>query len=226
MLIAAMTAASTAAGQTTSVRKRQTPGAPTQESKREARERPGNRVLEAHSMVAVPVEPPKTLKVHDLITIIVRQQRTYESDGELQTKKRFEIASQLDAFIKFMDGGIGASTFSRGKPNIDYRFGQRIKNESDKDREDRLITRITAEIIDVKPNGTLVVQARSEIRFENEVAKTTLTGTCRKEDVTPDNTVLSTQLANLAFDAHNSGAVRDGSRRGWLVRFLDLIRPV
>jgi flagellar L-ring protein precursor FlgH len=53
----------------------------------------------------------------------------------------------------------------------------------------------------------------------------TLTGTCRSEDITPDNTVLSTQIAELEIKVTNSGAVRDGSRRGWITRLLDIVRP-
>ena len=54
----------------------------------------------------------------------------------------------------------------------------------------------------------------------------TLTGICRKEDITPDNSILSTQLADLRIDVQNSGAVRDGSRRGWLTTILDVLRPI
>ena len=170
--------------------------------------------------------PPKTFKVHDLITIIVRQQRKYESDAEQESKSKFEISSELDAFLKFIDGGVGSAAFRRGHPNIDYKFDSRLKNEADKEREDKLTTRITAEIIDVKPNGNLVLQARNEIKFDNDTAIMTLTGTCRQVDVSPDNTVLSTQLADLRIDNINTGAVRDGARRGWLTQVLDFLKPL
>ena len=186
----------------------------------------GNPLLEASSLIAVPVKPPKEFQRHDIITIIVRQQKKFEADGELRTKKKFELESTLDAFFKFIDDGIGASAFRRGKPNVEYEFESRVKNEGDTTREDIFTTRISGHIVDVKPNGNLVIEARSRIKHDEEEALVTVTGVVRSTDVTPDNTVLSTQVANLTIDVKNTGAVRDASTRGWLIRTLDFLKPI
>jgi flagellar L-ring protein FlgH len=217
--------ASTAGAQTTSLAKRQATSQPAADSTRESLGNPGNPTLERHSLIAVEVKPPKKLQVHDLITVIVRQQTKYESDGKLNSKKQANIDSQLDAFVNWIDGGVGAAKFRRGKPNLTYSLDTEIKNKADKEREDKLTARVTAEIIDVKPNGNLVLEARSHQVFEGEVAVMTLSGTCRAVDVTPDNTVLSTQLADLDLTVKNQGAVRDGSSRGWLGWTLDKAKP-
>ncbi len=52
----------------------------------------------------------------------------------------------------------------------------------------------------------------------------TLTGTCRSDDVTPTNSVLSTQIANLVLVEKNHGAVRDATKRGWIPRILDFAK--
>ncbi|MHC4063066.1 MAG: flagellar basal body L-ring protein FlgH, partial [Planctomycetota bacterium] len=186
----------------------------------------GNPLLERSSLIAIKVKPPKQFKVHDLITIIVRQQKRYESEAELESRKKFEIESTLDAFIKHLDGGIGAAAFRRGKPNIDYEFKSRLRNEGDNSREDTFITRISGKIVDVKPNGNLVIQASSRIDHEEESAVVTLTGECRSTDVTPDNTVLSTQVAELRITVENTGAVRDAASRGWITKLLDWLKPI
>ncbi len=187
--------------------------------------RKGNPTLEKHSLTAVKVKPPRTFKVHDLITIIIREQRKFESDSELETKKKFDLKSQLNAIFEPVNGTLGAASFLNGKPNIDFKFNNRLKHEADKEREDRFTTRITGEVIDVKPNGNLVIQATAHMTFDDEVTVVTLTGVARGGDVTPDNSVLSTQLADKVIKVTNSGAVRDGSRRGWITRLLDLLRP-
>ena len=183
----------------------------------------GHPALEKMGLTAVKVTPPRTFKVHDLITVIIREQRKFESDGELETKKKFDLQSQFSAMFNLIDGGLGAATFSRGQPNVDLKVNSKIKNEADKEREDRFITRITGEIIDVKPNGNLVIQAKARLVFDNEITVITLTGVARSADVTPDNSILSTQLSDKVIDVQNSGAVRDGSRRGWIPRLLDAV---
>jgi flagellar L-ring protein precursor FlgH len=214
-----------ARAQSTSLAKRLDGSGTEVQFSRETLEYSGNPALENRSLIAVRVKPPKKFRIEDLITIIVRQQTTYESGGQLQNNKNLRLESELEAFVKFIDGGIGAAEFSRGRPDVDYELKSKFSNRADKDREDRLTTRITARIIDVKPNGNLVLEAEAAQQFDDEVNIMSLTGVCRSIDVTPDNTVLSTQIADLGVKVKNTGAIRDGSARGWLHRFIDVTKP-
>ena len=194
-------------------------------SKREITEYQGNPTIEKASLIAVKVNPPKTFKTNDIVTIIVRQKKKYESEGDLESKRDYEISSELDAFIKFFGGGVGSAAFRRGKPNVGYKFGTDLKHEAEATREDSFETRISGKIIDIKPNGNLVLEAQSRIEHDDETAVVTLTGECRSSDVTPDNTVLSTQVADLNVVVKSQGPVKDGSSRGWISGLLDLLRP-
>ncbi len=202
------------------------PAGPNTSSQREAGKRyQGNKTLERASLFAIEVPPPKEFKVNDLITIVVRHQKKFEADAELEQKKDYEIKSELDAFLKFIDGGVGSAAFRRGKPNIEYGFDTSTKGEGDAKREDKFVTRLGGTIIDVKPNGNLVIQARSTLRHEEEAAIVMVTGECRSVDVTPDNTILSTQIAKLNITVDNQGAVKDSATRGWIPKLLDTLKP-
>ena len=193
---------------------------------REAAAQPrGNALLERHSLIAVKPKPIKTYKVNDHITIIVRQARKFEADADMESKRRLDVQSELEAFFKPIDGGLGATKFARGKPNIGFKFNQRQKNEADVSREDRLTTRLTGVIIDVKPNGNLVIWARARVQHDEEISVITLTGTCSRDKVSVDNSLLSTDIADLDINIQNKGVVRDGSSRGWLAGLIDRIRP-
>lgn len=188
-------------------------------------ERRGNPVLERYSWVAVEPLKPATFEIGDLVTVIVREQRRYKAEAEFESEKEFTLNSQVDAFLKFTNGGLGATGFQRGRPNIGYRFSQESEGEAESERKDRLTTRITARIIDVKPNGTLVLEAKDEIGNDEEISTITLTGICRKEDVTANNTVLSTQVANKSIRIVNQGRLSKATRRGWLAKLFDAISP-
>lgn len=192
---------------------------------REAVAKPRNAVYEQYSWITIRPTPPKSFQPGNLLTIIVRHRKQYEADSELRTKKELKLRSELDAFIKVTGGGIGATEFRRGKPNADFRFFNELRGLAKASREDRLTTRLTATIIDVKPNGTLVFEGRNRLSHDDETAIVTITGTCRKEDVTADNTVLSTQVANLVLDVENKGALRSSTNRGWLSKILDYAKP-
>jgi len=195
---------------------------PLPKAPREVRAVKRNRVYETYGWTSAPAAPPRKFAPGDLITVIVREKRSYEADSELQTGKKLTLKSELDAFIRPIDRGIGAATFRRGKPNVDYTLDQKLKNEGDVEREDSLTFRLTAKIIDVKPNGQIVLEGKARVIHDDEVSDITITGICRKRDITPDNTVLSTQMAEKVVKVDNHGALRATSSRGWLHKLLDV----
>lgn len=226
-IIAAMVIAATAPpalAQSSSIAATRAPGASAMN--REVPATPEDSVLVERSLIAVKPIEPKKFKPGDYLTIVVRQQFIYEADGEANARRQSDLRSELDAFLKFTDGGVGAATFRRGMPNINYRGTFNQRNTGEVEREDRLTTRITAHIIDVKPNGNLIFEARAEMVYADERQVMTLTGGCRSIDITPDNTVLSTQVADLNINVSSKGHIRNATRQGWIGRLYDLIRPL
>lgn len=185
-----------------------------------------NAVLLHTSPFAVAQPDPEKIKVHDQITIIIRESKTATSDSKLEHKKDWKHEWELSKWLRFSDKhGIVPALFSQGNPAVALDYQNDYKGDGKYDRTDELTTRIQATVIDVKPNGTLVLQATKAIDIDDEGYAITLTGTCRGVDVTPTNTILSTQIADLRINVEHSGAVRDAARRGWLQRGLDFLRP-
>ena len=92
---------------------------PPEKTPREAPPRPRNLVYEKYGWTSMTPAPPKAFRPGDLITIIVREQRKWEADSDLQMRSRANVKSDLNAFVDATQGGIGAAAFRRGKPNID-----------------------------------------------------------------------------------------------------------
>ncbi|HZN68356.1 MAG TPA: flagellar basal body L-ring protein FlgH [Tepidisphaeraceae bacterium] len=179
------------------------------------------------SFHAVPEPEPRTLRKHDQVTIIVREESEFSSKGSSEFKKEAEFEARLEEFIalsarnwEIEGGGIGGPV-----PSIRATGKRDFKGEGSVDRSDSLTTRVQAEVVDVKPNGTLVLQARSRIKTDDEERVFVLTGVCRVEDVSADNTILSTQLYDKNIEQRSNGTVRNASRRGWLSHLLDAISP-
>ena len=188
--------------------------------------RPVTTTVERVSLIGVPLPPPRKCKVNDLINIIVRQQKKYEADGKLDTKKEWSVNGKLQDWFRFYPGNkLGTDKLSNGKPGFDYDFKNRLKTDAENQREDKFTTRLQARVIDVKPNGSLVLEATMTEAHDEEQFTITLTGTCRSEDVTADNSILSTQIAEMMLVEKNTGAVRDSTSRGWIPKLLDWIKP-
>lgn len=178
------------------------------------------------SFFAVAPPPPQTFKKHDLITIIVREQSQFSSNSSTDLKRQNDLDAKLENFIQLHMDNFHLSGDSIKAPlEIKGSVDRELKGDGTLDRSDSFTARITAEVLDVKPNGTLVLQARKSIKTDDELQVFILTGDCRAEDVMPDNTVLSTQLYDLELIKNNSGSIRDVTKRGWLTKLLDAVNP-
>jgi flagellar L-ring protein FlgH len=178
------------------------------------------------SFYDVPPPEPKIIQKHDLVQIIVREESESKHEGTSDLKKEAALQARIDEWIKFnlhrlalSGGGIN------NPPSINMSGGWEYKGEGTNERTDSLTARVQAEVIDVKPNGTLILQARKTLKTDDDEVKLILSGVCRVEDVTADNTVLSTQLYDLELQKVTKGAVTQSTKRGWLPKLLDFVNP-
>ncbi len=189
--------------------------------------KPVNRYMQAGSYLAVAVPEPRKFLVHDLVTIIVRESSAATSEGELNTEKSVEVEGQAEAFIDLRDllGDLQVkpAALSAGVPRVSVGFDNEFEGEGDYERRDEVVTRLTAQVVDVKPNGVLALEARTHIHNDNEQVTITVTGYVRAEDVTADNAVLSTQMFDLRVSKQHKGEIRNASKKGVLTKAMDFL---
>lgn len=188
----------------------------------------GTRTLQRYSLIAVSEDRARPLQKNDLITIIVREQKKYETQSKSDTEKKWDVNSELSKWFRLYSDPhhiLGADKLPYGNPAVKFKWDDKRQNDGELDREDMFVTRITARIVDVLPNGNVVFEARKQEKHDEEEILLTLTGTCRAADISPDNTVQSTQVYDLNLSETHTGSIRDATRRGWIPRFLDLLRP-
>lgn len=186
-----------------------------------------NPTIHTRSPYAVAPPEPREFQIGDIVTIIVREIRESSSEADLKQEKEWTLESALNKWIRLNgDNNLVPQNFSEGTPGVDFNFSNEYEGTGESEREDSLTLRISARVVDIKPNNVLIVEAKKRIKVDEDEQVTTLIGKCRTEDVTATNTVLSTQMADVEIVTSNTGPVRDGARRGWLMRLFDLIRPL
>ena len=188
--------------------------------------RPTTITIEQTSLIAVAAKQPRKFKVNDLITIIVRQQKKYEGEEALDTEKKWNLTSKLSEWFRFHPGSkLGTDQLTNGQPGVKFDLNDKYETEGEREREDKFTTRITSEVIDVKPNGNPVLEATRTQEHDEDAFTVTITGTCRSAAVPADNTVLSTQLARLDVRDKSGGTLSNASKKGWIPKALDWLRP-
>jgi flagellar L-ring protein FlgH len=181
----------------------------------------------AYSLIAVGEQQPKVLKKHDLVTIIVQEVSQFESKGTTDLQKSADFDAKVDQWISLRLAALSVHGTGQATNPVETKLEatRDFNGNADVDRSDTFTLRLEAEVIDVKPNGTMVVQAKKHIKTDEEDQQIILTGTCRVQDVDSSNSVLSTALHDLDLQKVTKGAVRDTTKRGLIPRLLDFINP-
>jgi flagellar L-ring protein precursor FlgH len=181
----------------------------------------------AYSLIAVSEPQPKLLKKHDLITIIVQEVSQSESKGTTDLQKAADFDAKVDQWISLRLAAMSVHGTGQATNPVETKLEatRDFSGTGDFNRSDTFTLRLEAEVIDVKPNGTMVLQAKKHIKTDEEDEQIILTGTCRVQDVDSSNSVLSTALHDLDLQKITKGAVRDTTKRGIIPRLLDFINP-
>lgn len=190
------------------------------------------RVSESSYIVVAP-RPPRAFRPNDIITIIVSEVSKASGSGNLARDREFQHNFAVNSWFRIVNQGDGSLTLrpalmDNGKqitPKMNFQGGMKDDLDGSIDRQDKMEARIAAVVRDVKPNGNLVVEATRAVELNHEKATITLTGMVRAEDVRPDNTVPSYNIAFADIHYNTDGPASDGARRGWLTTIIDFIRP-
>ncbi|MCL0066757.1 flagellar basal body L-ring protein FlgH [Thermodesulfovibrionales bacterium] len=164
--------------------------------------------------------------VNDLVTIVIHE--------VTRASKRAETGVERDALAEYRIGPfvgenplfcITGIPFDIAGISIGGEGRSAFEGSGDTIRQGRLESRITAIVIDVLPNSNLVIESRREIIVNDEKEILVLRGIVRPDDISPNNTVLSTHIANAQIYMVGVGVLGDRQRPGWLMEFLDRVWP-
>ena len=101
--------------------------------------------------------------------------------------------------------------------------GRKHEGEGEIKHQEKFEARITAEVIEVLPNGTLMIEARKRVSIGEERSELILTGRIRPQDIRAGNTVDSDRVADSHIQYRPKGAIGDTNKRGWIHRLFDFI---
>ena len=158
----------------------------------------------------------KAFRLHDVVMIVVGESLTASTDGEVKNSR----ASSANSGITSIFGALKAANNMQNLLGATASSGLTAQGQSTTDSS--LATTFGAEVVDVLPNGMLVVQATRQLTFSQQTQLITLRGLVRPEDVSNQNQVLSTAMTDLELEVTGKGIVNDSTyRQSPVARFLE-----
>jgi flagellar L-ring protein precursor FlgH len=182
-------------------------------------------MLDRVSWTHQPAPPIRTFRKYDVVTIRVDEITRVMAEGSAESRKRTQYFAALTEWIRLTDFRLRPDPQANGDPSIGTNSNNNYRAEASVESRESMTFNIAATVVDIRPNGLLVLEARKQIRVNDNLWETSLTGICRGQDIAPDNVVLSKDLIDLEIRKDDRGHLRDGYKRGWFQRWFDRVQP-
>lgn len=181
--------------------------------------------IENHSWLYVAVPPTRELQINDLVTVVVNQRQQSVSEGEINRIQQSNIDARLRDWVQLEGFGIKVAPQTAGDPRARASLDGQLRTNAELETNSQVQFTITATVVDIRPNGNLVLEAHGQVRDNDEIWEASLSGIVRREDVLPDNTVKSEKIAELSIHKRETGHINDAYRRGWALKLYDKFKP-
>ncbi len=157
----------------------------------------------------------------DILTIVVSESAVAQSS---QSKKSSRDSKLEDAISRFIYPGLGSH---RGElPGMAGTGKSTYSGSGDVSNSQSLSARAAVQVTDVLPNGNLVIEGVRVVTFSGETQYVVLRGIVRFDDISRDNSVVSTNIADARVEFYSEGSLTEAQKRGWLAKVYEKLRPI
>ncbi len=172
-----------------------------------------------------PAPPLRVFQKQDVVTIRVDEITRVMAEGNIDNRKRTLFDAIVNDWIQVINFRFIPHPMVEGEPGVAFQSQSNYRADASVESRESMTFNIAATVVDIRPNGNLVLEARKHIRINDNLWETSLTGICRAIDIGPDNVVLSKDLIDLEIKKEDQGQLRDGVSRGWFQRWVDRFGP-
>jgi flagellar L-ring protein precursor FlgH len=165
--------------------------------------------------------------VGDLVTVVVYEKNVINKSAKSETKKESADDAKIESFLYGTATGAAHNALKHkgAYPAMKFSLSNSFKGEGSVANSDDISATFTVRVIDVLPNGNMILEGMRRTSYAGETQDVILRGTVRRLDITGTNKVNSNQIADLSLRYINSGEITDGQRKGWFKRFWDSVSP-
>jgi flagellar L-ring protein precursor FlgH len=158
----------------------------------------------------------KARRVGDVITVILKEKTQASKKASTSTTKETDIALPSPTIL-------GRDITLGGYPlfNNSVDSATDFNGEGDSSQSNSLTGDIAVTVAAVYPNGNMMVRGEKVLTLNQGSEVVRISGLVRAVDVTPANTVLSTQIADAQITYSGTGAIAQSNQQGWLARFFN-----
>jgi flagellar L-ring protein precursor FlgH len=166
----------------------------------------------------------RALAVGDILTVLVQENTTTAKDNKTSTARESGMDAGLSAF--FYSPNASPLLTRRGQlPTLKWNSKNQFTGGGSVANSEQITARVAVQVIEVLPNGNLIIEGRRETVIGRENQTMILRGIVRPDDVLANNTVYSYNIADAKIEIIGKGTLTDAQRKGWFSRIWDKVNP-
>jgi flagellar L-ring protein precursor FlgH len=159
-------------------------------------------------------------KVGDLLTVKIVEEASAKKDASQSGSKSFDIGGEFTFYRPRIDDRPQPWTNFNLK-SFSVKGDRKYDGKGSLENKDALSGLITVKVMEVLPNGNLLIEGKRAVQIQKESVTFTLSGTVRPEDINSDNIVLSTAIADASIKYESNGTVTVDQKKGLVTRVFD-----
>lgn len=171
------------------------------------------------------VEDFKARAKGDILTVVITETASASKEATTGTSRASSVAAGMPNLMGLESNLTGMSKGIDLNKLISASGSSKYDGSGSTTRKENLSATITARVMDVLPNGNMLIEGRRNVLVNHEDQIIVLTGTVRPRDITPDNMVNSTFVADARITYSGKGIISDRQKPGWLMGILDTVWP-
>ena len=152
----------------------------------------------------------------DIVTILIVEKNNAQRARNTDTSKTQNAAVNVD---QFFFKGVG--TVAGATPKLGYDSKRGYSGGGTVSDSGQVSATLAVQVVEVLPTGNLMLQGSKEVTISGETQTVTISGIARPKDILPDNTILSTNMAEARVHITGRGPLEDAQRRTLTSRLLD-----
>lgn len=157
----------------------------------------------------------KANRIGDLVTVVLSEQTVSNKSANVEVSKESDI-SLPSPTVFGAPITVGGNTLETG-----VSAERDFTGEADAAQSNSLRGNITVTVMDVWPNGTLVIRGEKWMTLNRGAELIRISGLVRPDDVSSDNEVLSTKIANAQITYTGTGELASSQTMGFMSRFFN-----
>ncbi len=167
--------------------------------------------------------------VGDMLTVVIQESAQAATEANTETERTYAGRSGLSNLLnlegllesRHIIDPVGAAATNM----LDTESNRDFEGEGSTERSDNLQASIAAVVTQVLPNGYMVVQGKREVVVNYELQELQFQGIVRPADISADNTVPSSKVAEARIFYAGRGVVDESQTPQYGVRFMNRIMP-